>query len=87
MTKLDVQTEVFSNVFVTGGANFVSIKYPAVWFGEDPDTSDLLGDTNYRLGLGLSVGYLSIIGPLSVALSWDSQRKEIVSNLNIGFYF
>jgi hypothetical protein len=87
MTKFDVQTEILSNLFITGGVNFVSIKYPTEWFGEDPDTSDLLGDTDYRLGLGVSVGYLSIIGPLSVALSWDSQRREMISNLSIGFYF
>ena len=86
LTKLDVQYEVLSNLFITMGANYVSSKYPAEWLGIEYNPSDLI-DTSYRLGFGMSVGYFSIIGPISVALSWDTQRKDIISNLNIGFYF
>jgi outer membrane translocation and assembly module TamA len=54
---------------------------------EYDDISDLNDSVNYRLGLGASVGYLSIIGPIAVSMSWDSQRKDIIGNINIGFYF
>jgi NTE family protein len=87
MTKFDIQYEIVKSLFLTTGANLVSVKYPGEWLGEDADTSDLLGDTTYRLGLGISAGYYSIIGPLSVGLSWDTQRQEFIGNLNIGFYF
>jgi hypothetical protein len=49
---------------------------------------DDLGDgVDYRLGLGLSVGYYSIIGPISAAITWDSQRNDFIGNVSIGFYF
>lgn len=88
MTKLDVQYEPFDNIFLTAGVNFVSVQYPMDWLGLDYEgISDLAGDTNYRLGLGGSVGYLSVIGPISVSLGWDTQFRDLIGNLNIGFYF
>ena len=58
------------------------------WLGLDYEgISDLAGDTNYRLGLGGGVGYLSVIGPISASLGWDTQFRDLIGNLNIGFYF
>lgn len=87
VTKLDLQYEPFDNILLTGGINYVNIKYPMDWLGMDYDVSDLSDDTNYRLGLGLSVGYYSVIGPLAFTLSWDTQRQDFIGNLNIGFHF
>jgi hypothetical protein len=87
MTKLDLQYEPFHNVLLTGGINYVNIKYPMDWLGIEDDVSDLSGETDYRLGFGLSVGYFSVIGPIAFGLSWDSQRQDFIGNLNIGFYF
>lgn len=88
MTKLDLQYEMFPNVLVTGGVNLVSINYPMEWLGiDDKEISDLGNNVDYRLGYGLSLGYYSLIGPISVALTWDSQWKDFIGNVNIGFYF
>jgi hypothetical protein len=88
MTKLEFQYEPLDNFLLTAGLNFVSIAYPMKWLGMDFEgISDLAGETNYRVGLGGSVGYLSVIGPITISLGWDTQRKDLAGNLNIGFYF
>ena len=88
MTKLDLQYEMFPNVLITGGVNLVSINYPMEWLGiDDNELSDLGDNADYRLGYGLSLGYYSMIGPISVGITWDSQLKDFIGNVNIGFYF
>lgn len=86
--RLDMQVQVGKYLFVTGGVNYLNIKYPMDWLYADyVNTSDLLEKKEWRLGYGLSVGYITKIGPVSVSAAMDSQRKKLISNFSVGFYF
>lgn len=46
-----------------------------------------MGDRDYLLGFGLSVGYVSPIGPISYSIGKDIHGKGATHFLNLGFYF
>ncbi|MBL0740453.1 patatin-like phospholipase family protein [Chryseolinea lacunae] len=87
LAKLDVQWQLTSHVFFTAGANYVTIEHPMDWFQDTyQPNGDLLG-TLWRLGYGASLGYNSPIGPISVSATLDSEKKTLLGNFSLGFFF
>ncbi len=80
-----LQYEPVKKIFITGMVNYVDVEYPAKWFGMR-NFNDL-DSVNRRYGFGLSVGYNSIIGPVSLAMAKDFNRKLYLWNFSVGYYF
>ncbi len=88
MAKADAQFELSDHVYLTAGCNYINIAYPMKWFKQQYEPSgDLLDQRTWRLGYGVSIGYLSIVGPISFTLAMDSQRQQVLANFNLGFYY
>lgn len=85
--KLDLQWRAYRHLFVTAGVNYLNIKYPMDWiFSNYHQYSDLGHDYSWRLGYGISVGYLSIVGPISISAAMDSKHQKLITNFSLGFY-
>lgn len=85
--KLDLQWRIQRKIYATAGVNYINIKYPMDWvFNYYNNNSDLGDNNSWRLGYGLSLGYLTLIGPISVSAGMDSKRGKLVSNFSMGFY-
>lgn len=85
--KLDLQWRAYRHLFVTAGVNYLNIKYPMDWiFSNYNQYSDLGSDYSWRLGYGISLGYLSIVGPISISAAMDSKHQKLITNFSLGFY-
>ncbi|MGN6492610.1 MAG: patatin-like phospholipase family protein [Agriterribacter sp.] len=86
--RLSVQYMFAKHFFGTAGMDYINIKYPMDWLFKKYEISgDLLDDKLWRLGYGVSLGYMSIAGPISVSAGMDTQRKKLITNFSLGFYF
>jgi len=85
-TKLVMQYEPVTNLFVSGIFNYIDVQYPMEIIY--PITVDnYLGGEKRRIGYGLSFGYNSPLGPISFSMAWDSKNSKTHTNINIGFWF
>jgi NTE family protein len=88
LAKTDMQVELLDHLFVTAGLNYLGLTNPRKWFDKNYSA---LGDPGtgrtWRLGYGLSVGYMTVIGPITLGITMDSQRTQLLSNFSIGFYY
>lgn len=86
--KLDCQFELAKKIYLTTGVNYINIRQPMEWlFKNYKQASDLYDGETWRLGYGASLGYMSIIGPVSFSVSADTKRKIFLANFALGFYF
>ena len=85
-TKLVMQYEPFTNLFVSGIVNYLDVQYPMeIMYPITVD--DYLGGERRRLGYGLAFGYNSPLGPISFSMAWDTKTSQTHTNINVGFWF
>jgi len=81
--KLGIQYELASNVYLSGEYNITTFK-EYNYFSENSNSENELWD-DYLQGFGVSLGYLSPAGPISISVSHNDERKEFVYQLSIGY--
>ncbi len=59
----------------------------AAVFDFELDALDDLSLDNFVLGTGLSIGYLSAVGPLEVTFSYSPQTDNLLAYINLGWTF
>lgn len=86
LLRLGLRYEAFSRAFLTLGLEYADAEYPAVFLFPDAEIATM-GGLSRRAAIGLSAGYLSPVGPLSISLARDFHGGNLNANLNLGFYF
>ena len=80
--NIGLQYEIMNNLFLTGAFNIAT-------FNELNDEGDDLENQamweDYYKGVGLSLGYLSIIGPIEFSISHNDDLKDIIYQFSIGY--
>ena len=85
-SKLILQFELFNNFFISGIANYIDVQYPMEIL-YDITLDNYLGGEKRRFGYGISLGYNSPIGPISVSLARDTKLSKTQANINVGFWY
>jgi NTE family protein len=86
--RTDLQFKLSDRMFLTAGVNYVDILHPMSWLDNNYTAAgDLVDGQTWRLGYGLSAGYLSVIGPISLTLAMDSRKQDVLANFSLGFYY
>ena len=49
--------------------------------------NDYLDGEKRRFGYGFSVGYNSLLGPLAFSLAVDPMNNQVLTNVNLGYWF
>lgn len=80
--KLGVQYEFFPNFFINSGVNIATFNTANL----EEENKDSIWNDYYR-GLGISVGYLSPIGPVEFAISHNDDFDDILYQFSIGYTF
>ncbi|MDP0494231.1 MAG: patatin-like phospholipase family protein [Fusobacterium sp. JB021] len=83
--KIGLQYEFVPNLFLTGEYNIATFK-EYNYFNNTLTTEkkqELWDD--YLQGFGISLGYLSPVGPISLSVSHNDNRKEFIYQLSIGY--
>ena len=85
--KIALQYEFIPNVFISGGFNIATYKNST--FNEkitDENFRDTMWEDYYR-GVGLSIGYLSPVGPLEFSISHNDDFDDILYQFSLGYTF
>lgn len=85
-TKLILQFELVNNFFISGIANYIDVQYPMEIL-YDITLDNYLSGEKRRFGYGISLGYNSPIGPISVSLAKDTRLNKTQANINVGFWY
>jgi NTE family protein len=84
-----LQYTVSKNIFITPTVNMLAAGYDAADFwtglGDFNFSEGTTGKAFYQVGYGVSAGYMSLIGPIQVAVSSNAQVEKVRWFLNIGF--
>ncbi len=65
----------------------ISPLFNAALYNFELDTLQNLSYDNLLLGAGLSIGYLSGLGPMEVTFAWSPQNKKLLAYVNLGWTF
>lgn len=85
--KLDVQWQLIKKLYLTTGLNYINVRQPMEWLYKDFDmVSDLYDNATWRLGFGASLGYMTLVGPITFSASTDPRRGIFLTNFSLGFY-
>ncbi|MFK4784499.1 patatin-like phospholipase family protein [Fusobacterium sp. MFO224] len=82
--KLGIQYEFVPNLFLTGEYNIATFKEYDYFSDSSTENNQELWE-DYLQGFGVSLGYLSPIGPISLSVSHNDDRKEFIYQLSIGY--
>ncbi len=84
-----LQVEPTKNIFIVPTLNVLAAGYNAADFWKTLSDFNFSGEVNdrtfYQVGYGLSIGYMSLIGPIQVAISSDAQVEKFRAFFSIGF--
>lgn len=81
--KLGLQYEFIPNLFLTGAVNIATFNEFNMKEGEKENSYTIWED--YHTGVGLSVGYLSPIGPIEFSVSHNDDLDDILYQFSIGY--
>lgn len=88
---VQLQLAMAKNVYLIPSINLLAAGYDSsdYWqtLGKFNFASDLRDQAFYQIGYGITAGYMSLLGPVSVTVSEDAQIDKIRWFLNIGFNF
>ena len=75
---LDLQYELFKNQYLLlrGNIGKTAAYFEDIFFPED-----------FYFGYGLTYGFRSLIGPLEFSIMKNNLRKDILTHVNIGYWF
>lgn len=65
----------------------ISPLFNAALYGFELEALQNLSSDNLLLGGGLSIGYLSGLGPMEVTFAWSPQNKKLLAYVNLGWTF
>jgi NTE family protein len=84
-----LQYTVSKNIFITPAVNILAAGYDAsdYWstLGDFNFSEGTAGQAFYQVGYGVSAGYMSLIGPIQVAISSNAQVEKFRAFFSIGF--
>jgi len=84
-----LQYTLSKNIFITPTVNLLVAGYDASDFWTTLGDFNFSGGTTdrafYQIGYGVSAGYMSLIGPIQLALSSDAQVDKFRVFFSIGF--
>lgn len=84
-----LQYTVTKNIFITPAVNLLVAGYDASDFWQTLGDFNFSGGTTdrafYQVGYGVSAGYMSLIGPIQLAVSSDAQVGKFRVFFSIGF--
>lgn len=75
VARLDTQYEVLRNLFVTLKTNFGETFF---------DVNEIYDQYGLNWGIGLSLGYASIVGPIEIDYMWGTEIRGAISYIRIG---
>jgi len=85
----NLQWTLSKNIYVIPSLNLLAAGYDSSEFwqslGEFNFSSDIKDKAFYQFGYGVTAAYMSLIGPVSMTVSNDSEINKIRWFLNIGF--
>lgn len=85
----NVQWSVSKNMYLIPTVNVLAAGYDSSDFWQSLDdfnfSSDVKGKAFYQLGYGVTAAYMSLLGPISITVSNDSEIQTLRWFLNIGF--
>jgi NTE family protein len=84
--NIGVQYSPVRNLYCQAHFNYIDSEYPVKWINPDANI-DVLGDRDRRFSYGVSVGYKSPIGPISIAVAKDHYRSGLKASFMIGFHY
>jgi OMP85 superfamily len=80
---------VSKNIFITPAVNILAAGYDAsdYWstLGDFNFSEGTAGQAFFQVGYGVSAGYMSLIGPIQVAISSNAQVEKFRAFFSIGF--
>ena len=86
--ELTFQYRIGRQVYLQAVGQFYHAYLPFGWLIPAMKESIYsMGGRNYLLGFGVSVGYMSPLGPISISVGKDVHGKGMHHFLNLGFYF
>lgn len=83
--KLDLQYELAPHVFLRGGLNVATFNKFSLETETELDKNKIWED--YYTGLGMSLGYLSPVGPIEVSISKNNDFRDIIYQIMMGYVF
>ena len=51
------------------------------------DFEEIFSKSDILTGMGMTVGILSPIGPMEYTLMWESEKKDLMTHVNVGYTF
>ena len=81
--NIGLQYEVMTNLFLTGAVNVATFNELDMTEGEEVKDYSMWED--YFRGVGLSIGYLSPIGPMEFSVSHNDDLNDIIYQFSIGY--
>ena len=81
--KLGLQYEFIPNFFLSGGVNIATYNNLNLEEGDEFNSHSMWED--YYRGAGLSVGYLSPVGPVEFSVSHNDDFDDILYQFSIGY--
>jgi NTE family protein len=88
---VDLQIALLKNVYVTPSLNIMAAGYDSSDFWQSLGDFDFSGDSQdkafYQIGYGVTGAYMSLLGPISVTVSEDSQVDKLRWFFSLGFTF
>lgn len=87
----NLQWTLLKNIYVIPSINILAAGYDSSDFWQSLDdfnfSSEVKDKAFYQFGYGVSAAYMSLLGPISMTVSNDSEIKKLRWFLNIGFNF
>lgn len=82
--KLGLQQEIIKNLYLNFSFNTATYELVTPYF-EDDSHNRLWKD--YKSGYGIGVNYLSLIGPLRISISQNTESRNILFQFSFGYKF
>lgn len=85
----NLQMALSKNIYVIPSVNLLAAGYDSSEFWQTLDEFNFSSEVDdkafYQFGYGVSAAYMSLLGPISITVSNDSEIKKLRWFLNIGF--
>jgi len=79
--------EPIRNIYIRLNANFITSRYPGVWYNELTTTAKSIDQIDHNFGYHADISYDSFIGPLGIGFAGNSNFKGLLFNFFFGYRF
>lgn len=79
--------EPIRNIYIRLNANFITSRYPGVWYNKLTTTAKSIDQLDHNIGYHADISYDSFIGPLGIGFAGNSNFNGILFNFFFGYRF